>query len=57
MTTAEVARGEAIPRRGERGFLDRFLNIFADVRAGEVGRRFHRMEGHELAHAGESRRG
>src|SRR5262245_13729546 len=34
-TSVRAVRGEDIPRRGEPGLLDRFLNIFADVRAGE----------------------
>jgi len=34
-TTVTAARGGDVPHRGERGFLDRVLNIFADVRAGE----------------------
>jgi len=34
-TAIDAARGGEVPRRGERGLLDRFLNIFADVRAGE----------------------
>src|SRR5467141_3337294 len=34
-TTIDTARGGEVPRRGEPGLLDRFLNIFADVRAGE----------------------
>ena len=34
-TSTEAARGGDIPSRGEPSLLDRFLNIFADVRAGE----------------------
>jgi len=34
-TTNDATRGNDIPGRGDRGPLDRILNIFADVRAGE----------------------
>jgi len=34
-TAIDAARGGEVPRRGGPGPLDRFLNIFADVRAGE----------------------
>ena len=34
-TTVTAARGGDVPHQGERGLLDRILNIFADVRAGE----------------------
>src|SRR4051812_23755118 len=35
MSATTVAQGQDSPRREHRGFLDRFLNIFADVRPGE----------------------
>ena len=34
-TTINAIRGDETPRREDRGLLDRFLNLFADVRAGE----------------------
>ena len=34
-TPAQIARAHDVPRRGEPGFLDRLLNVFADVRPGE----------------------
>src|SRR5438132_6352559 len=34
-TAGEIARGQGLPHRGGRGPLDRFLNLFADVRPGE----------------------
>ena len=34
-TTSDVTRGSDIPRGGNRGLLDRVLNLFADVQAGE----------------------
>src|SRR2546427_2755610 len=34
-TTIKAIRGDETPRREDRGLLDRFLTLFADVRAGE----------------------
>ncbi len=34
-TTIDTVRDGEVPRHGKPGLLDRFLNIFADVRAGE----------------------